>query len=333
MIENAASKLRFFVEGMGCCAERLVSFEERCIFVENLLGKWYMADVFDPAFESVVRALDTLRRPIGRIWTPERLAAAGGLSLFPFCEAFVRVTGVTPERFLLHWQRFEKHRVPRRCSDLPFNERFRSETDPVIPEGAHQVILQVESRSEKRSERREICYAFHPTLWGTAVVASSERGVCFLGWSETLRQAWEELRKQFPDADLREQRTAEQEQALAWLRVESDSVPVRVHLWGTEFQCQVWRALSGIRAGQLVSYGELARWIGRPTACRPVGSAVGDNPVSGLIPCHRVVQSSGRFGGYRWGLGRKRELLAWEAALQEREKCQSICFVYEDSYV
>ncbi len=292
-----------------------------------------MADALDPAFESVARALDTLRRTVEPSWTPEGLAAAGALSPAPFCEAFVRVTGVTPERFLSHWQRFEKHRVPRRCSDLPFNERFRSEADPVVMKGAHQVILQIESCSEKRASSREICYAFRPTLWGTAVVASSERGVCFLGWSETPRQAWVELRKQFPEAALREQRTAEQERALALLRFDSEPVSVRVHLWGTEFQCQVWRALSRIRPGQQVSYGELARWIGRPTACRAVGSAVGDNPVSGLIPCHRVVQGSGRLGGYRWGLDRKRELLAWEAALQDKGESQSICFEYEDSYL
>lgn len=292
-----------------------------------------MEDALDPAFESVARALDTLRCTAEPSWTPEELAAAGGLSPAPFCEAFVRVTGVTPERFLSHWQRFEKHRVPCRCSDLPFNERFRSEADSVMQKGAHQVILQIESRAEKRVSSREICYAFRPTLWGTAVVASLERGVCFLGWSETPRQAWAELRKQFPEADLREQRTAEQEQALALLRFDSEPVSVRVHLWGTAFQCQVWRALSRIRLGQQVSYGELARWIGRPTACRAVGSVVGDNPVSGLIPCHRVVQGSGRLGGYRWGLDRKRELLAWEAALQDKGESQLICFEYEDSYV
>lgn len=292
-----------------------------------------MAAASDPAFESVVRALDTLRRIGAPTWTSERLAEAGGLSLAPFCEAFVRVTGVTPERFLFHWQSFENDRVPLLKNNTPFEERFRPKTDSVIPDGAHQVILQVEPRSEKRNECREIFYAFSLTLWGTAVVASSERGACFLGWSETPRQAWNELRQQFPEAVLREKSTDEQEQTLALLRFDSDPVSVRVYLWGTEFQCQVWRALSGIRPGQLVSYGELARWIGRPTACRAVGSAVGDNPVSGLIPCHRVVQGSGRLSGYRWGLERKRELLAWEAALQERGDCQSIYWVYEDSYV
>jgi len=144
-----------------------------------------MAAASDPAFESVVRALDTLRRIGAPTWTSERLAEAGGLSLAPFCEAFVRVTGVTPERFLFHWQSFENDRVPLLKNNTPFEERFRPKTDSVIPDGAHQVILQVEPRSEKRNECREIFYAFSLTLWGTAVVASSERGVCFLGWSET----------------------------------------------------------------------------------------------------------------------------------------------------
>jgi AraC family transcriptional regulator of adaptative response/methylated-DNA-[protein]-cysteine methyltransferase len=91
---------------------------------------------------------------------------------------------------------------------------------------------------------------------------------------------------------------------------------VKLHLKGTEFQLKVWEALLKIPAGQLISYGQLAQRIDKPKAARAVGTANGDNPVAFLIPCHRVIQSSGALGGYHWGLSRKAAMIGWEAAQQ-----------------
>ncbi|MNT75939.1 Methylated-DNA--protein-cysteine methyltransferase [compost metagenome] len=89
---------------------------------------------------------------------------------------------------------------------------------------------------------------------------------------------------------------------------------VKLHLKGTEFQLKVWEALLKIPMGKLATYGNLAKQLQNPNASRAVGTAIGDNPVAFLIPCHRVIQSSGALGGYHWGLNRKTAMIGWEAA-------------------
>ncbi len=333
-----------------------------------------MAHVWDPAFESVARALAWLRRAESPTWTLERWMAASGLSRETFRAFFVQATGVMPERFFVHWQAMGHPRGPEKKeirSSAPVSssapvppsvakiqpallqpftdpqpsmrsvvEDSLAVTQPVeaaFPDrsGRHRVRLYFEPFATQRSGRVEIHYTFGPTLWGPAFVAFTERGVCFLGWAETPQQALTELRAQFRGTVFRFTVTEEEEplQILSLLRFGEEPISVRLHLWGTEFQRQVWRALTKIPAGTSLSYGELARRIGRPTACRAVGSAVGANPVSGVIPCHRVLQGSGRLGGYRWGVARKRELLAWEKALQEIDSSHLMSVAYEDRYL
>jgi len=90
---------------------------------------------------------------------------------------------------------------------------------------------------------------------------------------------------------------------------------VSLYVRGTDFQLQVWRALLEVPPGEITTYGRLAEAVGRPGAARAVGGAVAANPVAYLIPCHRVVRTSGELGGYRWGVERKRAMLEWERAL------------------
>ena len=141
--------------------------------------------------------------------------------------------------------------------------------------------------------------------------------LCFMGFADNPRQTLGELKNLFPAASYAEEDDAIQRQALAALQPGEETGPLVLHLRGTDFQLKVWEALLSIPPGQVSSYGELASRIGRPTACRAVGSAVGDNPVSLLIPCHRVIQSTVTLGGYHWGPDRKAALLGWEAALNE----------------
>ena len=92
---------------------------------------------------------------------------------------------------------------------------------------------------------------------------------------------------------------------------------IRLHLKGTEFQLKVWQALLAIPSADLTSYGQLAQTSGSPKASRAVGTAIGNNPIAFLIPCHRVIQATGSFGGYRWGTTRKSAIIAWEGANQK----------------
>jgi O-6-methylguanine DNA methyltransferase len=96
------------------------------------------------------------------------------------------------------------------------------------------------------------------------------------------------------------------------LPLSSPSTPIPLHVRGTKFQLEVWRALLEVPPGEVTTYGRLAEAVGRPGAARAVGAAVAANPVAYLIPCHRVVRASGELGGYRWGVRRKRAMLEWE---------------------
>jgi AraC family transcriptional regulator, regulatory protein of adaptative response / methylated-DNA-[protein]-cysteine methyltransferase len=123
------------------------------------------------------------------------------------------------------------------------------------------------------------------------------------------------LKNKFPKAHYRQMLDMIQQNALFifthdWKKLNQ----IKLHLRGTDFQLKVWETLLKIPMGQLATYGNIAKQISHPTASRTVGTAIGDNPVAFLIPCHRVIQSSGILGGYHWGSTRKAAMIGWEAA-------------------
>ena len=169
-----------------------------------------------------------------------------------------------------------------------------------------------------RGKRLTISYGIHPTIFGDCLLALTERGIVHLSFSVNgdseslvydLQQRWPHARLQ---RDMRKTK-------LDVNRIFSSSINRRMHrshlfLRGTNFQLKVWEALLRIPAGHLTTYQHIANAIGHSKAVRAVGNAVGANPVSFLIPCHRVIQSAGAIGNYRWGPARKKAMLAWEAA-------------------
>jgi AraC family transcriptional regulator of adaptative response/methylated-DNA-[protein]-cysteine methyltransferase len=151
-------------------------------------------------------------------------------------------------------------------------------------------------------------------------VGESPRGICHLsfGESEDGESGWAAFQASWPKARLhRDDGAASQLAGRIFERPDrSPSRPaLRAFVRGTAFQVRVWRALLQVPPGTLVSYGDLAAVLEKPTAARAVGTAVGQNPVAYLIPCHRVIRGTGAVGGYRWGHLRKRAILAWESSL------------------
>ena len=139
-----------------------------------------------------------------------------------------------------------------------------------------------------------------------------------MAFAEDDQLALEELRHQFPNAQLRQVTDMLQQNALYIFSQDwSQLQPVKLHLKASEFQLKVWQALLKIPMGQLSTYGSIAQQIECPKAYRAVGTAIGDNPVAFLIPCHRVIQSSGGFGQYRWGSVRKTAMIGWEFSRSE----------------
>ncbi|PWW00188.1 DNA-O6-methylguanine--protein-cysteine S-methyltransferase /transcriptional regulator Ada [Hoeflea marina] len=159
-------------------------------------------------------------------------------------------------------------------------------------------------------------YGFHPSPFGTAVVMATDRGLCGLAFADPGGEAaaLEDMARRWPGARL----IADQESTAGYARrvFSTDAwnrdQPLRVVLIGTDFQVRVWEALLRIPLGTASTYSDVARAIGQPTASRAVGAAVGRNPISFVVPCHRALGKSGALTGYHWGITRKRAMLGWE---------------------
>ena len=161
-------------------------------------------------------------------------------------------------------------------------------------------------------------YGFHACPFGTAIVIASERGLAGLAFADPGEEptAFADMKRRWPNAGYVEdiEGTAGLAQRVFDTRMWRADQPLRVVLIGTDFEVRVWDALLKIPMGQLSTYGNIAAAIHNPNASRAVGTAIGSNPVAFLIPCHRVIQSTGTFGGYMWGPTRKTAIIGWEAA-------------------
>lgn len=155
---------------------------------------------------------------------------------------------------------------------------------------------------------------------GSFMIASTSKGVCFVMPAEMKWSPVETLKKQFPKARFRCQKVAFHKEASQLLKRRPGKVrDLPLHLYGTAFQIAVWADLLRIEQGDITTYGEVAKRIGKPRSARPVGRAVGSNPVMCIIPCHRVVCTNGKMGGYRWGVERKIKLLNQEARATKKK--------------
>lgn len=156
-------------------------------------------------------------------------------------------------------------------------------------------------------------YSTHATPFGEILVVSTTRGICALHFTDTGENLLEALAQQYPKAVLKAAILPEHTLAAGWISGNLPPKTVPLHLCGSSFQLQVWQALLEIPVGQTCTYGQLAARLGlSATAARAVGTAVGQNNIAVLIPCHRVVGSTGKLTGFRWGLQRKQQLLLAE---------------------
>jgi AraC family transcriptional regulator of adaptative response/methylated-DNA-[protein]-cysteine methyltransferase len=172
---------------------------------------------------------------------------------------------------------------------------------------------------KRRGEGLEMAYGFHASPFGEALLVATDRGVAGLAFvnedkGETRQHALADMTQRWPKAHYVEapDRTAPHAQVIFNVSKWGGDQPVRLVMIGTDFDVRVWETLLKIPMGRAVSYTDIARHIGAPSASRAVGSAVGRNPISFVVPCHRVLRGDGSLGGYHWGLTRKRALIGWE---------------------
>lgn len=243
-----------------------------------------------------------------------------GLSPHHFQRLFTRWAGISPKRFL-------QYLTAQHAKQLLHEAESVLETAHAAglsgPGRLHDLFVTVEAMTPGEYKQQgaglAIAYGFHPTPFGEALLACTERGICGFGFVEGADRdsALAALRENWPAAALRpdEATTAP---LVAQIFAPNSERPLPVLLKGTNFQIQVWQALLRIPPGTAVSYSTIAQIIGKPKAVRAVGSANGRNPIGYLIPCHRVIRSVGGFGEYRWGSSRKKAILAWESAQREQ---------------
>jgi AraC family transcriptional regulator of adaptative response/methylated-DNA-[protein]-cysteine methyltransferase len=172
---------------------------------------------------------------------------------------------------------------------------------------------------KRRGEGLEMAYGFHASPFGEALLMATDRGLAGLAFvnddkGQTRQDALVDLMQRWPKAHYVEKPEATALHAKAVFNADkwSREQPVRLVMIGTDFDVRVWETLLKIPMGCAVSYTDIARHIGQPSASRAVGSAVGRNPISFVVPCHRVLRGDGSLGGYHWGLTRKRALIGWE---------------------
>lgn len=248
------------------------------------------------------------------------LSARFGLSESHLQRTFQAFTGVSPKqylKFLTKEQALANLRAGNSVLEASLNCGLSG------PSRLHDLLITTEAISPGEARRAghglEIQYGFGISPFGDSLIAWTQRGVCFLGFCRNLRQehALAELQSQWPRA--RFARAPHQaHQRLEEVFGESTGQPLRVWLHGSPFQLKVWQALLCIAPGNLAAYGEIARSLNIPQAARAVGGAIGSNPISWLIPCHRVITRLGTPGGYRWGIDTKMAMIALESARAAR---------------
>lgn len=246
-----------------------------------------------------------------------------GLSEAHFQRLFTRWAGISPKRFV-------QHRTAQVVKRLLREER-RAVLDASYEAGLsgpgrlHDLLVNAEAVTPGEYQRFgagvEVRYGFHPTPFGEALLAVTARGICHLAFVHpvTRREALDRLRREWPAATLvADQDGTRGAAARAFPPPGSAHAPaLALHVKGTNFQLKVWRALLEVPTGTVTTYGAIAAAIGDPRAARAVGTAVGSNPVSYLIPCHRVIRATGELGGYAWGPDRKRVMLALETTRED----------------
>lgn len=172
--------------------------------------------------------------------------------------------------------------------------------------------------SKKKSP--PITFSIHSSKIGKLIIASTSKGICYVGYLEKGITSVQQLQKRFPYSKIRNKRNKVHQQFKDVFKKDWNGISkIALHLKGTDFQCKVWEALLEIPYGTITTYGKIAERIGKPKAQRAVGSAIGKNPIMFLIPCHRVVASNGKLGGFHWGIDKKVMLLNKECSVKKNK--------------
>lgn len=249
----------------------------------------------------------------------EQIAKEVHLSPYHFQRLFLEWAGVSPKKFI---QYISVEYAKQLLLEQQSIATTTHETGLSTTSRLHDLFVNIEGMTpgeyKNGGQNISINYSFAESPFGKLILAATPKGICHIAFYDNQTTAISLLTARFPNAHYQEQLDSYQKDALLIFQDNGTDLPqLKLHLKGTPFQLKVWEALLTIPKGQLSTYGALAKAIDKPKASRAVGTAIGKNPVAFLIPCHRVIQSSGTFGGYMWGPIRKAAIIGWEAAKVE----------------
>jgi AraC family transcriptional regulator of adaptative response/methylated-DNA-[protein]-cysteine methyltransferase len=276
-----------------------------------------MDDQNEINFRRITRAIEYINANFREQPHLEQIAGEVHLSSFHFQRMFTEWAGVGPKKFLQYITVEYAKKMLKEHGATLFDTAF--ETGLSGTGRLHDLFLHIEGMTpgeyKNGGENLKIRYSFADSPFGNVMVASTQKGICHLAFADNKNLALDNLKENFPRADFEHQTESMHQHAMSFFSKKREELhPVKLHVKGTGFQLKIWEALLKIPMGYLSTYGEIAASIRQPKASRAVGSAVGDNPVAYLIPCHRVILSSGIIGQYHWGNTRKTAMIGWEAA-------------------
>ncbi len=272
-------------------------------------------------YDRIAKAIDYIKANFKE--QPNLDAVAGEVHLSPahFQRMFTEWAGTSPKRFLQYISIEHAKKMLTDNKVTLFDAAY--ETGLSSTSRLHDLFINIEGMTpaeyKNGGQHLSINYSFAETPFGNVIVASTAKGVCYMAFENNETAALEQLKSKFPHAEFQRKLDLIQQNALFIFQNDWEKLPeIKLHLKGTDFQLKVWETLLKIPMGQLSTYGNIAEQIGNPNASRAVGTAIGSNPVAFLIPCHRVIQSSGEMGGYMWGTTRKTAIIGWEGAKSDQ---------------
>jgi len=268
-------------------------------------------------FNRIAEAIEYLTKNFREQPNLDEVAGKVCLSPFHFQRLFTDWAGVSPKKFLQFLTIEHAKNILKEKETTVFDAAFEAGLSGTGR--LHDLFIRIEGMTpgeyKNGGEALSINYSYAESPFGNILVAATTKGICHMAFADDEETALQELKKNFPKARYRQMVDLAQQNALYifthdWTKLDQ----IKLHLKGTPFQLKVWETLLKIPMGRLSTYKTVAEKINNPKALRAVGTAIGQNPVAFIIPCHRVIQSAGTFGNYHWGSRRKTAMIGWEAA-------------------
>lgn len=268
-------------------------------------------------YERIAEAIDFIKTNFKAQPNLDEVAEKVHLSPFHFQRLFSDWAGTSPKKFLQYITVEHAKKLLKENQTTIFETAH--ETGLSGTSRLHDLFVNIEGMSpaeyKNGGKNLEINFSFAESPFGNLLVASTTKGICHMAFYDHEQTAFDILKGHFPEATFHRKLDILQQNALFIFQNDWSKLnQIKLHLKGTDFQLKVWETLLKIPMGQLTTYGYVAQQIEKPNASRAVGTAIGSNPVAFLIPCHRIIQSTGNLGGYMWGTTRKTAIIGWESA-------------------